>query len=138
MSEAQLSPALAGETTTTLGDFQALLTKEFKPKTDGARDAVSVAVKTLAEQALSQTTLVSDDALASITQLIAAIDEKLSEQVNLIMHHEDFQQLESAWRGLHYLVNNTETDETLKIRVLNMSKAELHKRLKKYGGVAGD
>src|ERR1700760_1387892 len=112
MSEAQLSPALAGETTN-LDDFQALLTKEFKPKTDGARDAVSVAVKTLAEQALSQTTVVSDDALASIAQLIAAIDQKLTEQVNLIIHHEDFQQLESAWRGLHYLVNNTETDETL-------------------------
>jgi type VI secretion system protein ImpC len=138
MSEAQLSPALAGETTTTLGDFQALLTKEFRPKTDGARDAVSVAVKTLAEQALSQTTLVSDDALASIAQLIAAIDEKLTEQVNLIMHHEDFQQLESAWRGLHYLVNNTETDETLKIKVFNVSKKELGRTLKKFRGTAWD
>ena len=137
MSEAQLSPALAGETTT-LDDFQALLTKEFKPKSDTARDAVSVAVKALAEQALAQTVLVSDDALASITQLIAAIDAKLTEQVNLIMHHEDFQQLESAWRGLHYLVNNTETDETLKIKVFNVSKKELGRTLKKFRGTAWD
>jgi type VI secretion system protein ImpC len=137
MSEAQLTAAPAGETTT-LDDFQTLLTKEFKPKTDTARDAVSVAVKALAEQALAQTTLISDDALASITQLIAAIDEKLTEQVNLIMHHEDFQQLESAWRGLHYLVNNTETDETLKIKIFNVSKKELGRTLKKFRGTAWD
>ena len=54
--------------------------------------------------------------------MIAAIDKKLTEQVNKIIHHEDFQKLESAWRGLHYLVNNTETDEQLKIRVINVSK----------------
>ena len=44
---------------------------------------------------------------------------------HVIIHHEEFQQLESAWRGLHYLVNNTETDEMLKIRVMNVSKNEL-------------
>jgi hypothetical protein len=54
--------------------------------------------------------------------MIAAIDRKLSEQINLILHHADFQKLEGAWRGLHYLVNNTETDEMLKIRVMNISK----------------
>ena len=47
-----------------------------------------------------------------------SIDQKLTEQVNQILHHPDFQQLEGAWRGLHHLVNNTETDEMLKIRVL--------------------
>ena len=50
---------------------------------------------------------------------IAELDRKLTEQVNHIIHHADFQKLEGTWRGLHYLVNNTETDETLKIRVLN-------------------
>jgi type VI secretion system protein ImpC len=68
--------------------------------------------------------------------MIAAIDKKLSEQINLIMHHADFQKLEGAWRGLHYLVNNTETDEQLKIRVMNISKAELGKTLKRYKGTA--
>ena len=70
--------------------------------------------------------------------MIAAIDKKLTEQVNVILHHEDFQKLESAWRGLHYLVNNTETDEMLKIRVMNISKKELGKTLKKYKGTAWD
>jgi type VI secretion system protein ImpC len=70
--------------------------------------------------------------------MIAEIDQKLTEQVNLIMHHEDFQKVEGAWRGLHYLVNNTESDEMLKIRVMNMSKKELGKTLKKFKGTAWD
>jgi type VI secretion system protein ImpC len=138
MSATQLSPGFAGAETTSLDDFQSLLTKEFKPKSDTARDSVSIAVRTLAEQALAQTTLVSDDALESIAALIKAIDQKLTEQVNEIIHHEDFQQLENAWRGLHYLVNNTETDETLKIKVFNISKKELGRTLKKFRGTAWD
>ena len=62
----------------------------------------------------------------------------MTEQVNLILHNEDFQQLESAWRGLHYLVNNTETDEMLKIRFMPISKKELGKTIKKFKGTAWD
>ncbi|AEF20235.1 MULTISPECIES: type VI secretion system contractile sheath large subunit [Pseudomonas] len=119
-------------------EFASLLLQEFKPKTERAREAVETAVRTLAEHALSKTDLISDDAIKSVESIIAAIDAKLTAQVNLIMHHPDFQQLESAWRGLHYLVNNTETDEQLKIRVLNISKTELHKTLKKFKGTAWD
>jgi type VI secretion system protein ImpC len=119
-------------------DFGSLLQKEFKPKTDSAKEAVSTAVQTLAEQALSNTTLIGSDALRTIEAIIAAIDKKLTEQINLIIHHKDFQQLESAWRGLHHLVNNTETDEMLKIRVLNISKKDLSRTLKKFKGTAWD
>ncbi|MCG7985450.1 MAG: type VI secretion system contractile sheath large subunit, partial [Candidatus Thiodiazotropha lotti] len=79
-----------------------------------------------------------DDAVETIEGIIAEIDKKLTEQVNLILHHEDFQQLEGSWRGLHHLVNNTETDEMLKIRVMNISKKELGKNLKKFKGTAWD
>jgi type VI secretion system protein ImpC len=120
------------------GEFGRLLQKAFKPRTDKAKEAVESAVRTLAEQALQDTHLVSDDALATIESLIAKIDEKLSAQVNVILHTEQFQQLESAWRGLHYLVTNTESDETLKLRVLNISKNDLHRSLRKYKGVAWD
>ena len=65
----------------------------------------------------SQTQLIGADVVKSIEAIIAEIDQKLTEQINLILHHPDFQKLEGAWRGLHYLVNNTETDEMLKIRV---------------------
>ncbi len=139
MAEAE-TEAAGGAEATAFGssDFEDLLKKEFRPKSDQAKTAVEQAVKTLAEQALANTALVSDDALRSIESIIAEIDKKLTEQVNLILHHEDFQQLESAWRGLHYLVNNTETDEMLKIRVMNISKKEAHKTLRKFKGTAWD
>src|SRR6187431_3122068 len=119
-------------------EFDSLLRKEFKPKTDEAKEAVERAVRTLAEQALSQTKLIGSDVIKSIEAIIAQLDKKLTEQINLILHHPDFQKLEGAWRGLHHLVNNTETDEMLKIRVMNISKKELHKSLRKFKGVAWD
>jgi type VI secretion system protein ImpC len=121
-----------------LSDFGSLLQKEFKPQSDKAKESVEVAVRTLAEQALAGASLVSSDVLGTIEGLIAALDRKLTEQINLIMHTEQFQKLEGAWRGLHYLVNNTETDEMLKIRVMNVSKNDVAKTLKKFKGTAWD
>src|SRR6516164_4750131 len=119
-------------------EFDSLLRKEFKPKTDEAKDAVERAVRTLAEQALSQTKLIGNDVVKSIEAMIAQLDKKLTEQINLILHHPDFQKLEGAWRGLSYLANNTETDEMLKIRFMNISKADLGKTLKRFRGTAWD
>ena len=118
--------------------FSQLLTQEFRPKTDQARAAVERAVQTLAEQALHQSTTITDDAYKSIEALIAQIDHKLSEQINLILHHPDFQKLESAWRGLHHLASNTETDERLKIRFMDVSKDALRRTMKRYKGIAWD
>src|SRR5688572_2414805 len=139
MPDAATSPQAqaAGQAVET-NEFESLLNKEFKPKSDEAKSRVKEAVRTLAEQALSATALVSDDAIKSIEAIIAEIDRKLSEQVNLIIHHQQFKDLEGTWRGLHYLVNNTETDEKLKIRVLNISKKDLGKTLKKFKGTAWD
>src|SRR6266571_9048224 len=108
--ELQAQPVAA---TAEITEFESLLNKEFKPKTDEAKSAVKLAVQTLAEQALSATTLISDNAIKTIEAIIAEIDRKLTEQVNLILHHQDFKTLEGSWRGLHYLVNNTETGENL-------------------------
>ncbi|MBB5447176.1 MULTISPECIES: type VI secretion system contractile sheath large subunit [unclassified Paraburkholderia] len=130
--------AQPGEASLETSDFANLLQKEFKPKSEKAKEAVETAVRTLAEQALRETTVISGDVLATIESLIAQIDEKLTAQINQIIHSEEFQKVESAWRGLHYLVNNTETDETLKIRVMNVSKGDLYKTLKKYKGTAWD
>ncbi len=121
-----------------LNEFEALLQKEFRPKTDRAREAVADAVRTLASQALEATQLISEDAVKSIEAIIAELDRKLTEQINLIIHHPDFQALEGTWRGLHHLVHNTETDAHLKIRVLNITKKELGRTLKRYKGVTWD
>jgi type VI secretion system protein ImpC len=129
--------AAAGQTTET-SEFSALLQKEFKPKSDRAREEVETAVRTLAAQVLEDKDLIADDAINSINAIVAEIDRKLAEQINLIMHNPQFQALEGSWRGLHYLINNTETDEMLKIKVFNISKKDLAKTLKKYKGTAWD
>jgi type VI secretion system protein ImpC len=139
MAEQQKEREVAAETTVAEGgDFAALLNKEFKPQTDRARTEVQSAVRTLAEQAMSGVSLTSADAVTNIKAIIAELDKKLSDQVNQIIHHDDFQELESAWRGLHHLVNNSETDQMLKIRVMNISKKELSKTLKRFKGTAWD
>lgn len=138
MATTQTQAAEALVETTEGGDFAALLTKEFRPKSERARTEVESAVRTLAEQVLDRADIVSDDVTQTINAYIAEIDRKLSEQVNLILHHPDFQKLEGAWRGLHHLVTNTETDPQLKIRVMNLSKNDLGRTLKRYKGTAWD
>src|SRR2546427_747696 len=118
----------------TLFPYTSLLQKEFKPKTDQAREAVEAAVQTLAQQALGSAITLSNDAYQTVQAIIAEIDRKLSEQINRIIHHDDYQKLEGAWRGLHHLVTNTEVDEMLKIRVMNISKKELHRNMRRFKG----
>jgi type VI secretion system protein ImpC len=138
MSEASQKEQSLGQVALETSDFSALLNKEFKPQTDRMRQDVESAVNTLARQALEGTVTASTDAVESIQAIIAELDRKLSEQINLILHDKEFQKLEGAWRGLHYVVNNTETDTQLKIRVMNVSKKDLHKTVKRYKGAAWD
>src|SRR5262245_7043024 len=83
------------------------------------------------DQAVKPGQVVSKDVETNIKFWIKEIDKKLSSQLNEIMHHPDFQKLEASWRGLHYLVMQSETGDTLKIKVLNVSKRELFKDLEK-------
>jgi type VI secretion system protein ImpC len=135
-TEASSTPA--GASAAEVNEFESLLQKEFRPKTDHAKEAIQQAVRTLAGIALEGVNLVSNDAIKSIEAIIATLDEKISQQLNLVLHHPDFQALEGTWRGLRYLVNNTETDETLKIRVMNISKKDLGKTLARFEGTAWD
>src|SRR4029453_7508549 len=135
-TQQETTPGQGG--TLEVSELQSLLQKEFKPRSDAAKEAVASAVRTLAEAALQDTALISTDAVSTIEAIIAALDKKLTEQVNLIIHHKAFQELEGTWRGLQYLVTNTETDETLKIRVMNISKADVGRTLKRFKGVAWD
>lgn len=137
-TDQEKSNPLGGVQVRELGDLGSLLNKEFRPRTADAEQAVQSAVHTLAVQALADTALIQDDVVQSIERIIKTLDDKLSKQINLIIHHPDFQQMEGAWRGLAYLVNNTETDENLKIRVLNISKKDLAKTFSKFKGVAWD
>ena len=138
MAEMQQELNQATGTTVAGSEFASLLEKEFKPRNEKAREQVESAVQTLAGFVLKDVKTVSADAVHTIEAIIAELDKKMTAQVNAIIHHEDFQKLEGAWRGLSYLVNNTETDEMLKIKVLNVSKSEVGKTLKKFKGTAWD
>lgn len=92
-----------------------------------ARDLVGEFVN----QVLAEQGTVSGDVVAMINARIADIDDLLSAQLNEILHHKDFQTLEASWRGLNKLVMNTETSTRLKLRLLNITKAEVLKDLEK-------
>jgi len=118
--------------------FAEVLKQSFKPRSDRAATEVENAITTLVQQALEDTSLVKEDVLDTIESMIARLDERLTAQVNEILHAEEFQKIESAWRGLHYVVYNSETDSSLKIRVMNVSKNELYRELKLYPGARWD
>jgi len=87
-------------------------------------------ISELVDQVLSGTVTVSKDLVASIDARIAELDGVISAQLNSIMHAPEFQKLESSWRGLKYLVRESETSPMLKIKVLNTSKKDLIKDFK--------
>lgn len=92
-----------------------------------ARDMIAEFVK----QVIEGTVTLSKDTELMIHSRIAQLDRLISAQLNEIMHHEDFQRLEGSWRGLNYLVQQSETGEMLKIRVMNVSKKDLTKDMEK-------
>ena len=88
-------------------------------------------VKNFVNEVLKGTVTIATDTEAMINARIAQIDHLVSTQLNEIMHHQDFQKLEGTWRGLKFLLDNSETSDQLKIKVLNVSKKELLKDLQK-------
>ncbi|WKE65740.1 type VI secretion system contractile sheath large subunit [Gallaecimonas kandeliae] len=88
-------------------------------------------IRTLAEEAMKGTVTWNKNLTVTFNEAIKQLDQMISGQLSEIMHHEEFQKLEGSWRGLNHLVMNSETSATLKIRMLNMSKKELHKDLSK-------
>ncbi|HBA86861.1 MAG TPA: type VI secretion system contractile sheath large subunit [Geobacter sp.] len=85
----------------------------------------------LVKQVLEGEIVVSNDTERMIHARIAEIDKLISDQLNEIIHHAEFQKLEASWRGLSYLVHETETGANLKIRVMNVSKQDLLKDMEK-------
>ena len=98
-------------------------TRQTEP--DRAQDLV----KTLVSEALAGTVTFDRNLGRTIERAIAAIDAKLSAQLNTVLHDPKFLALEGSWRGLNHLVTNSETGTGLKIRVLNASKRDLARDL---------
>jgi len=88
-------------------------------------------VKEFINQVLEGQVTISKDTEAMINARVAQIDHLVSIQLNEVLHHPQFQKLESSWRGLKYLINQSETSVMLKIRVMNVSKKELLRDLQR-------
>ena len=121
-AEAQTVAATPG---VSLLDQAIAATKQTEP------DRVRELLQTLTAAALEGTVTYTRNLTDTINKAITELDEKLSTQLAAIMHHEEFLKLEGSWRGLNYLVKNSETGVDLKIRMLNVSKKALFKDLKK-------
>jgi type VI secretion system protein ImpC len=102
-----------------------------RPLDDKERERNKDYVGQFLRQVVTPGQVVSKDVETNIKFWIAEVDKKLSSQLNEVMHNPDFQRLEGTWRGLHYLVHQSETGEQLKIRVLNVSKRDLFKDLER-------
>src|ERR1700761_4437865 len=128
MSGAQTSsPAAEAVTTEGVNLLEQVLGATKQTERDRAQDLV----KTLVAEALSGTVTFDRNLTRTFDRAIAAIDRKLSDQLNAVMHHPKFLALEGSWRGLNYLVMNSETGTSLKIRVLNLPKRDLGRDLQR-------
>lgn len=105
------------------------LLNESRALDDNERETQKDYLAEFIRHAVEPDQITSKDTAATINYWIAEIDKKISAQLNEIMHDPKFQKLEGSWRGLHYLVHQSETSTTLKIRVLNVQKKELLKDL---------
>jgi type VI secretion system protein ImpC len=96
-----------------------------------ARERGKDIIKKFVSEVLEGAITVRPDTESMLNSRIAEIDRVISLQLNEVMHHPDFQKLEGTWRGLKYLLNQTETSTMLKIKVLNVKKNDLLKDLQK-------
>ncbi|MCU0625980.1 MAG: type VI secretion system contractile sheath large subunit, partial [Gemmatimonadaceae bacterium] len=133
MAEAQTSGAGAAPQAETreLGLLDQIVSegrfgKDMAAQTRG-KDIVSQFVAEVLQGAVT----IGRDTESMINARIAQIDHLLSLQLNEVMHHPEFQKLEASWRGLKYLLNQSETGENLKLKIFNVSKKELLRDLQR-------
>jgi len=128
---AEKTPDTAKEQAGTLSVLEQVLQKGKLVRSEEQVAYAHSMVDEFVEQILQAGDTVSNDTIAFISKRIQEIDLLLSQQLDEILHHENFKHVESSWRGLHYLVMNTETGTKLKLRLLNASRKELRDDVEK-------
>jgi len=131
MSDAAQEKAAGGAAATEVTLLDTILERGMRARDDLQRTHATGILAEFVRKISEGYIAPSRDVVASIDQAVAQIDQLLTSQLNEIMHTSDFQKLESTWRGLFYLVQNSETGTTLSIRVLNASKKDLLEDLTK-------
>ena len=126
-TEAEIRTAENPEFAEGLGLLDRIVAESKVAVSESERSSAKDQIAELVDEVLAGSVTVSNDLVTSLDVRIAQLDHLLSEQLNAIMHHPEFQKLESSWRGLKYLVMQSETSPMLKIKVLNASKNDLVK-----------
>lgn len=132
MSEAPSTQTATAEVTQQdMGLLDQIITEHRIGQDEEQRVQSRKQIATLVDEVLKGTVRVSKDLEATINARIADIDVLLSRQLNEIMHAPEFQKLEASWRGLRYLVYQSETSVMLKIKVMNTAKDDLRRDLER-------
>src|SRR5438552_1340527 len=121
----------AAAATTTEAKEASLLDQVVKATKQTERSRAEDLIRTLDDEALKGKVTWKKNVTETIKAGMATLDKMLSKQLAAILHHPDYQKLEGAWRGMNYLVMNSETSAKLKIKVFNVSKKDLFKDLDK-------
>lgn len=130
--ETQAAGQAAAATTTEEADsLLENILKQTKYKSNEEKNRNSQYIGEVMKYALQGAKVIPGDLERTIKSWQAEIDRKISQQLNEVMHNEKLQTLESTWRGLKYLIDQSETGGTLKIKVMNVTKKTLAKDLEK-------
>lgn len=126
MSDTALEQQSSGEV-----ESVSLLDQAIQATKQTDSEEAQALLKNLTDQAMKGVVTWDKNLMVTFNKAISAIDSAISEQLSEIMHNDKFRALEGSWRGLHYLVNNSETSTSLKLKVMNASKKDVSKDLSK-------
>lgn len=115
----------AAANTAEVGLLDRIVAQSKVARSDAEHRRAKDIISELAREVMDGTVVVSDNLNLTLDSRIAELDRMISEQLNEVMHAPQFQQLESSWRGLHYLCTQTSTGSTIKIKALNAPKKDL-------------
>ncbi|MBU3059705.1 type VI secretion system contractile sheath large subunit [Pseudomonas indica] len=115
----------SGRSAAELGILDRIIAETKLTPDDEAYDIAKRGVSAFIEELLKPQNDGEPVKKAMVDRMIAEIDAKLSRQMDEILHHPQFQALESSWRGLKLLVDRTNFRENIKLEILNASKQDL-------------
>ncbi|MGY0557407.1 type VI secretion system contractile sheath large subunit [Lysobacter sp. A421] len=127
---AQAGAAPVTEALTETGLLDQIVDKSKVAKSDAEHRRARDIISELAREVLQGTVVMSENLNLTLDARVAELDRMISEQLTAVMHTPEFQQLESTWRGLHYLCSQTSTGTQLKIKVFNAPKKDVVKDFK--------
>jgi type VI secretion system protein ImpC len=131
MAEAKAAQAAPAAEATELSLLDTIVEQGRLGKDSAAKERGKDMVKQFVSEVLAGQITVSKDTEVMINARIAQIDHLISLQLNEVMHAPEFQKLEGTWRGLRYMLGQSETSDMLKIKILNVGKKELLRDLQR-------